>query len=71
MFKRYYFTDVYFELRIKTYNKTKYLIREYKYHWLIDQNQNHKIEFKDNESLIYRMTLVTWIDVAVNVPRII
>ena len=103
MFKRYYFTDEDFELWIKTYNKARYLIREYKYHFSIEQKQNHKEEFKevnrivnqyqvlkvalptnyqkemvdrfikenkvelkDNESLIYRMTLDTWIDVVVN-----
>ena len=105
MLKRYYFTNEDFELWIKTYNKAKYLIREYKYHWSIEQKQNHKEEFKeanrivnqyrvlklalitvyqkemldrfikenkvklkDNESLIYRMTVDTWIDVVVNVP---
>lgn len=105
MFKRYYFTDEDFELWIKTYNKAKYLIRDYKYHYSIEQNQNYKEEFKeanrivnqyqvlkvalftnyqrdmldrfikenkvslkDNEFLIYRMTIDTWIDVVVNVP---
>lgn len=105
MFKRHYFTDEDFELWIKTYNKTKYLIREYKYHYSIEQKQNHKEEFKeanrivnqyrvlkvalftnyqrdmldrfikenkvslnDNEFLIYRMTMDTWINVVVNVP---
>lgn len=105
MFKRYYFTDEDFELWIKTYNKAKYLIREYKYHWSIEQKQNNKDEFKeanrivnqykvlklalitnyqkemldrfikenkvklkDNESLIYRMAVDTWVDVVVNVP---
>ena len=105
MFKRYYFTDEDFELWIKTYNKAKYLIREYKYHYSIEQKQNHKEEFKeanrivnqyrvlkvalftnyqrdmldrfikenkvslnDNEFLIYRMTMDTWINVVVNVP---
>ena len=105
MFKRYYFTDEDFELWIKTYNKAKYLIREYKYHYSIEQKQNHKEEFKetnrivnqyrvlkvvlltnyqrdmlnrfikenkvslkDNEFLIYRMIVDTWIDVVVNVP---
>ena len=104
MFKRYYFTDEDFELWIKTYNKARYLIREYKYRYSIEQKQNHKEEFKEanrivnqyrvlkvalftnyqrdildrfikenkvelknNESLIYRMTLDTWIDVVVNV----
>lgn len=105
MFKRHYFTDEDFELWIKTYNKAKYLIREYKYYYSIEQKQNHKEEFKevnrivnqyrvlkvalptnyqkemldrfikenkvslkDNEFLIYRMTVDTWIDVVVNVP---
>ena len=105
MFKRHYFTDEDFELWIKTYNKAKYLIREYKYHYSIEQKQNHKEEFKeanrivnqyrvlkvalftnyqrdmldrfikenkvslnDNEFLIYRMTMDTWINVVVNVP---
>lgn len=105
MFKRYYFTDEDFELWIKTYNKAKYLIREYKYHYSIEQKQNSKEEFKeanrivnqyrvlkvalptnyqkemldrfikenkvslkDNEFLIYRMTVDTWIDVVVDVP---
>ena len=105
MFKRYYFTDEDFELWIKTYNEAKYLIREYKYHYSIEQKQNHKEEFKeanrivnqyrvlkvalftnyqrdmldrfikenkvslkDNEFLIYKMTVYTWIDVVVNVP---
>lgn len=105
MFKRFYFTDEDFELWIKTYNKARYLIREYKYHWSIEQKQNYKEEFKeanrivnqyrvlkvalftnyqrdmldrfikenkvslkDNEFLIYRMTVDTWIDVVVNVP---
>ena len=105
MFKRYYFTDEDFELWIKTYKKAKYLIREYKYHYSIEQKQNSKEEFKeanrivnqyrvlkvalptnyqkemldrfikenkvslkDNEFLIYRMTVDTWIDVVVNVP---
>ena len=104
MFKRYYFTDEDFELWIKTYNEAKLLIREYKYHYSIEQKQNHKEEFKeanrivnqyrvlksalftnyqrdmldrfikenkvllkDNEFLIYRMTVDTWIDVVVNV----
>lgn len=105
MFKRHYFTDEDFGLWIKTYNKAKYLIREYKYHYSIEQKQNHKEEFKeanrivnqyrvlkvalftnyqrdmldrfikenkvslnDNEFLIYRMTMDTWINVVVNVP---
>ena len=105
MLKRYYFTDEDFELWIKTYKKAKYLIREYKYHYSIEQKQNSKEEFKeanrivnqylvlkfalftnyqrdmldrfikenkvllkDNEFLIYRMTVDTWIDVVVNVP---
>lgn len=105
MLKRYYFTDEDFELWIKTYNKARYLIREYKYHCSIEQKQNNreefkeanrivnqyqvlkvalytyyqremldrfikenKVELKDNESLIYRMTLDTWIDVVVNAP---
>lgn len=105
MFKRYYFTDEDFELWIKAYNKAKYHIREYKYHYSIEQKQNHKEEFKeanrivnqyqvlkvslfinyqkemidrfikenkvklkDNESLIYRMTIDTWIDVVINAP---
>lgn len=105
MLKRYYFTDEDFELWIKTYNKSRYLIREYKYHYKIEQKQNHKEEFKeanrivnqylvlkaalftnyqkdmldrfikenkvelkDNEPLIYRMTVDTWIDVVVNAP---
>ena len=105
MFKRYYFTDEDFELWIKTYNKAKYLIREYKYYHSIEQKQNFKEEFKesnrivnqyrvlksalftnyqrnmldrfikenkvslkDNEFLIYRMTIDTWIDVVVDVP---
>lgn len=105
MFKRYYFTDEDFELWVKTYNEAKYLIREYKYHYSIEQKQNHKEEFKesnrivnqyrvlkvalftnyqrdmlyrfikenkvslkDNEFLIYKMTVDTWIDVVVNVP---
>lgn len=106
MFKRHYFTDEDFELLIKTYNKAKYLIREYKYHYSIEQKQNSKEEFKeanrivnqyrvlksalfanyqrdmldrfikenkvllkDNEFLIYRMTVDTWIDVVVNAPN--
>ena len=105
MFKRYYFTNEDFELWIKTYNEAKYLIREYKYHYSIEQKQNYKEEFKeanrivnqyqvlkvalptnyqkemldrfikenkvelkDNESLIYRMTLDTWTDVVVYAP---
>ena len=105
MFKRYYFTDEDFELWIKTYNEAKYLIREYKYHYSIEQKQNHKEEFreankvvnqyrvlkvalftnyqrdmldrfikenkvslKDNEFLIYKMTVDIWIDVVVNAP---
>ena len=103
MFKRYYFTNEDFELWIKTYNEAKYLIREYKYHYSIEQKQNYKEEFKeanrivnqyqvlkaalptnyqkemldrfikedkvslkDNEFLIYRMSIDTWIDVVVN-----
>ena len=105
MLKRYYFTDEDFELWIKTYNKARYLVREYKYHWTLERKQDYKEEFKeansivnqykvlklalstnyqkemldrfikenkvelkDNESLIYRMTLDIWIDVVVNVP---
>ena len=105
MLKRYYFTDEDFELWIKTYNKARYLIREYKYHYSIEEKQNHKEQFKeanrtvnhyqvlksalftnyqkemldrfikenkvklkDNESLVYRMTVDTWKDVVVNVP---
>ena len=105
MFKRYYFTNEDFELWIKTYNKARYLIREYKYHYSIEEKQNHKEQFKeanrtvnqyqvlksalftnyqkemldrfikenkvklkDNESLVYRMTVDTWKDVVVNVP---
>ena len=105
MFKRYYFTDEDFELWIKTYNEAKYLIREYKYYYSIEQKQDHKEEFKeanrivnqyrvikvalftnyqrdmldrfikenkvslkDNEFLIYKMTIDTWVDVVVNVP---
>lgn len=105
MLKKYYFTDEDFELWIKTYNKARYLIREYKYHFSIEQKQNHKEEFKeanrivnqyqvfktalftnyqkdmldrfiienkvslkDNEFLIYRITIDTWIDVVVNAP---
>ncbi len=105
MLKRYYFTDEDFELWIKTYNKAKYLIREYKYYYSIEQKQNSKEEFKeanrivnqyrvlkvalftnyqrdmldrfikenkvslkDNESLIYKMTIDILIDVVVNVP---
>lgn len=105
MLKRYYFTNEDFELWIKTYNKARYFIREYKYHYSVKQKQNHKEEFKDanrivnqyqvfkialftnyqkemidrfikenkvklkdNESLIYRMTIDTWIDVVVNAP---
>ena len=105
MLKRYYFTDEDFELLIKTYNKARYLIREYKYHYSIEEKQNHKEQFKeanrtvnqyqvlksalftnyqkemldrfikenkvklkDNESLVYRMTVDTWKDVVVNVP---
>ena len=105
MLKRYYFTDEDFELWIKTYNKARYLIREYKYHYSIEQKQNHKEQFKeanrtvnqyqvlksalftnyqkemidrfikenkvklkDNEFLIYRMTVDAWIDVVVNTP---
>lgn len=105
MFKRYYFTDEDFELWIKTYNKARYLIREYKYHStyeekikfkeefkeanrIVNQYQifktalftnyqkemldriikENKVKLKDNESLIYRMTVDTWIDVVVNVP---
>lgn len=96
MLKRYYFTDEDFELWIKTYNKARYLIREYKYHYSIEEKQNHKEQFKeanrtvnqyqvlksalftnyqkemldrfikenkvklkDNESLVYRMTVDT------------
>lgn len=105
MFKRYYFTDEDFELWIKTYNKARYLIREYKYHFSIEEKRNYieefkeanrvvnqyrvlkvalptnyqkemldrfikenKVELKDNESLIYRMTLDTWTDVVVYAP---
>lgn len=105
MLKRYYFTEEDFEIWIKTYNKAKYLIRDYKYHWSLEKKQDYKeefkeanriinqykvlklalltnyqkemldrfinenkIELKDNESLIYRMTVNTWIDVVVNVP---
>ena len=105
MLKRYYFTGEDFELWIKTYNKARYLIREYKYHYSIEEKQNHKEQFKeanrtvnqyqvlksalftnyqkemldrfikenkvklkDNESLVYRMTVDTWKDVVVNVP---
>ena len=52
MFKRYYFTDEDFELQIKAYNKAKYLIREYKYHYSIEQKQNHKEEFKEANRIV-------------------
>lgn len=47
MLKRYYFTDEDFELWIKTYNKARYLIREYKYHYSIEEKQYHKEQFKE------------------------
>lgn len=105
MFKRYYFTDEDFELWIKTYNKARYLIREYKYHFSIEEKRNYieefkeanrvvnqyrvlkvalftnyqrdmldrfikenKVSLKDNEFLIYRITIDTWIDVVVDAP---
>lgn len=52
MFKRYYFTDEDFELWIKIYNKARYLIREYKYHFSIEQKQNHKEEFKEVNRIV-------------------
>ena len=64
MFKRYYFTDEDFELWIKTYNKAKYLIREYKYHWSIEQKQNNREEFKEatrivNQYRVLKLALFT------------
>lgn len=52
MLKRYYFTNEDFELWIKTYNKARYFIREYKYHYSVEQKQNHKEEFKDANRIV-------------------
>ena len=60
MFKRYYFTDEDFELWIKTYNKARYLIREYKYHFSIEEKRNYIEEFKEANRVVnqYRVLKV-------------
>lgn len=64
MFKRYYFTNEDFELWIKTYNKARYLVREYKYHSTYEEKIKFKEEFKEanrivNQYQVFKTALFT------------